>query len=34
MNVFTQIIEAVTAGIFTLALAVLFYISSKEDNHK
>ena len=30
----TKIIEAVTAGIFTLALAVLFYISSKEDNHK
>jgi hypothetical protein len=28
---FTKIIEAVTAGIFTLALAVLFYISSKEE---
>lgn len=34
MNVFTQIIEAVTAGIFTLALAVLFYISSKEEKDK
>ena len=31
---FTKIIEAVTAGIFTLALAVLFYISSKEDKRK
>ena len=28
---FTQIIEAVIAGVFTFALAVLFYISSKED---
>ena len=34
MNVFTQIIEAVTAGIFTLALAVLFYITMKEENKK
>ena len=31
---FTKIIEAVIAGIFTLALAVLFYISSKEEKHK
>ena len=34
MSVFTQIIEAVIAGAFTLALAVLFYISSKEDKRK
>ena len=31
---FTQIIEAVIAGVFTFVLAVLFYISSKEENHK
>jgi len=31
---FTQIIEAIIAGIFTIALAVLFYISSKEDDYK
>jgi hypothetical protein len=31
---FTQIIEAVIAGVFTFALAVLFYISSKEDKRK
>lgn len=31
---FTKIIEAVVAGVFTLALAVLFYITMKEENKK
>ena len=30
----TKIIEAVIAGIFTFALAVLFYITMKEENKK
>jgi hypothetical protein len=31
---FTKILEAAIAGIFTLAMAVLFYISSKEEKRK
>ena len=30
----TKLAEAVTAGVFTLALAVLFYITMKEENKK
>ena len=31
---FTKIIEAAIVGIFTLALAVIFYITTKEEKDK
>jgi len=31
---FIKIIEAAIAGIFTLAMAVIFYISNKEEKRK